>query len=194
MKPLVQVLPLAQPLRGLCLAPSAEEKRAAEVQEQLRARYEQGVQDGEKKLREQLLQQRSELLELQRGVLQSLQQCLPQVRTDCEEVLVELALEVAQKLVAGWPIGREMIEGAVREALAHAEDAHDITVLLHAQDFELLQRANSPVLLATAGGEKVRFEVGPEVTRGGCVVQTRFGVLDARRETKFGLLKKALQT
>ena len=194
MQPCFQKLRLTEPLRGVHPAPSAEQRREAEMEERLRARYEEGVRDGEKALREQLLQQRSDLLELQRGILSSLQQCLPRLRGECETALIELSLEVAQKLVAGLPITREMVETVVREALVHAEEAHDITLLLHAEDFELLQRVNSPVLLSTVGGEKVRFEVSPEVTRGGCVVQTRFGVLDARRETKFALLKKSILT
>ena len=36
------------------------------------------------------------------------------------------------------------------------------------------------------------FSARPEVTRGGCLVQTRFGTVDARRETKFDLLKRNL--
>jgi flagellar assembly protein FliH len=191
MTPCCEPFRLTEPLLDVRLAAPLDE---AELAARLRARYEQGVQDGQKALREQLLQQRSELLELQKGVLQSLRQALPEVRSQCEAQLVELALEVAQKLVAGMPIAAEMVEAAIREALAHVEDAHDITVLLQNEDFELLQRANAPVLLAAVGGQKVRFEVSPEVTRGGCLVQTRFGVLDARRETKFDLLKKSLAT
>jgi flagellar assembly protein FliH len=194
MKALLQPLRLTEPLRSVRFDSEPERRRAAEMEERLRERYDQGVQDGEKGLREQLFQQRRELLELQQGVLQSLRQSLPQVRSECESALVDLALEVAQKLVAGLPISREMVEGAICEALAHVEEVHDITVLLHEQDLDLLQRANAPVLLTAAGGAKLHFEASPDVTRGGCLVQTRFGVLDARRETKFELLKKSLQT
>ena len=61
----------------------------------------------------------------------------------------------------------------------------------YAEDFALLQRANSPLLVGSEI-EKMRFQTSPEVTRGGCLVQTRFGVIDARRENKFDLLKKSL--
>jgi flagellar assembly protein FliH len=194
MKALLQPLRLTEALRSVRFDSEPERRRAAEMEERLRQRYDQGVQDGEKGLREQLCQQRRELLDLHQGVLQSLQQSLPQVRSECESALVDLALEVAQKLVADLPISREMVEGAIREALAHVEEVHDITVLLHEQDLDLLQRANAPVLLTASGGAKLHFEASPDVTRGGCLVQTRFGVLDARRETKFELLKKSLQT
>ena len=37
-----------------------------------------------------------------------------------------------------------------------------------------------------------RFTNSPDITRGGCIVQTRFGIIDARRETKFEQLHKTL--
>jgi flagellar assembly protein FliH len=194
MNPWRETVTFAEPPRDVRRCGPEERLAEAKVEERLRARYEQGVQDGQKALREQLVRQRGELLELQQGVFQSLRQSLPQVRSDCEAALIDLALEVAQKLVSGLPISREMLEAAIREALAHIEESHDVTVLLHAEDLELLQRINSPVLAAAVGGEKVRFDASAEVSRGGCLVQTRFGVLDARRETKFELLKKSLQT
>jgi flagellar assembly protein FliH len=140
-----------------------------------------------------LVKQRSELLEIQNGILQSLRQALPGVIRECETTLVALALQSAQKLVAALPISREMVEAIVREALTQVEETSDCTILLHPEDFELLQRANSPVLLSDAGGEKIRFEQAQQLSRGSCLVQTRFGIVDARRETKLSLLKQSLE-
>jgi flagellar biosynthesis/type III secretory pathway protein FliH len=64
-------------------------------------------------------------------------------------------------------------------------------VLLHPEDLELLQRLDSP-LLEAARTSPAAFLAAPEVTRGGCLVRTRFGTVDARRETKFDLLKRQL--
>jgi flagellar assembly protein FliH len=194
MKKLAEPIPLKEPLRDVRWRTGALLESESIVAERLQARYEQGLREGEKALREQLLAQRNELLELQQGVFHSMLHCLPQLQQDCEQDLIALALEVAQKIVAGLPISAEMIEAAVREALAHCEATQELTVLLHAEDLALLQRVNAPVLVTTLAGEKLRFQASPEVTRGGCLVQTRFGVLDARRETKFDLLKKSLQS
>jgi flagellar assembly protein FliH len=160
--------------------------------EQLKARYDEGVRDGEKALREQLLQQRKEVQEVQQGLLKSLSECLPQLRRECESTLVAIALEAAQKLVGSLPISSEMISAVVKEALSHCEATQGVVVQVHPEDLNLLQRINAPVLATHIGGEAVRFEPSPEVTRGGCLVQSHFGVLDARRETKFEVLKKSL--
>jgi flagellar assembly protein FliH len=192
MNPWRQSIRLSHLLHSLRLGQAPAEPDGPALAEKLRVRYEEGLRDGEKRLREQLLQQRAELMELQNGLFQSLRQCLPQVRTECEGALVELALEVARRLVAGMPISAETIAFAVREALNHIEAGQDMVVLLHAEDLGLLEKANDPMLLTTIGGEKIRFQASPELTRGGCLVQTRFGTMDARRETKFELLKQSL--
>jgi len=163
----------------------------ADVQEQLAERYRLGRVDGEQAVNEQLLQQRAEMRDLLQGVLASLRQAVPQVIRDTENSLVALALAVAQKLVAGLPISTEIVEAAVRDALAQVEGTAQFTVRLNRADLDLLKNSKSPVL-ADADGKQFRFLSCPEVTRGGCVVETRFGTIDARRETKLDLVKRSL--
>lgn len=156
------------------------------------AAYERGRQDGERALSEQLMRQRGELIELQNGVLKSLGGSVATVVAECEQAMVALALEIAGKLVAEMPVSTEMVEAAVREALASVEQNSKLVVLLNPMDFELLQAANAPVLLTDVGGERMKFQPSPQVTRGGCMIQTSFGIVDARRETKLEALKKSL--
>jgi len=99
---------------------------------------------------------------------------------------------VAQKLVAGMPISAAMIEAVVRDALAQIEGTAKFTVRLHPADLELLQQSDSPLLADGDGEKEFRFLSSSEVTRGGCLVQTQFGTVDARRETKFDLLQRTL--
>src|SRR5664280_1484659 len=77
---------------------------------------------GEKALGQQLMQQRSELLELHRGVVESLGAVLPKLALESERALIELAIEAARKVVAGLPIEPAMIEAVLREALGQIED------------------------------------------------------------------------
>lgn len=164
----------------------------AELQTQLQASYEGGRIDGEKAVREQLLQQRVETQELLNGVIASLRKAVPQVVHDTEQTLVTLALEIAQKLVADVPIKAKAVESAVREALAQVEGTTEFHVHLHPADLDLLHKTGSSLLKGDGGASDVHFQSSPEISRGGCLVRTRFGVIDARRETKIELLRKTL--
>ncbi|MEO0248927.1 MAG: FliH/SctL family protein, partial [candidate division WOR-3 bacterium] len=95
----------------------------------------------------------AELQALEQGVLQALRQAVPQVIRDTEHALTALALEAAQRLVAGLPVSAEMVEAAVREALAQAEASAELHLYLHPEDVELLRRADS-ALLRSADAER----------------------------------------
>ncbi|MBI3416274.1 MAG: hypothetical protein HY043_13350 [Verrucomicrobia bacterium] len=182
---------MSAPLRNVRLRPAPcgdEDAQRAREQEC----YERGRHDGERTLSEQLLQQRNELLELQQGVFESLRQAMPQLIRECEQALVALSLEAASKLVAGLPVSGEMVEAAIRDALTQVEQSSEFTVLLHADDLTLLQKINSPLVSLADGVERIRFRSSREVTRGGCLVQTKFGHIDGRREAKLEALQKSL--
>ena len=195
MKPrLPEKIRFTAPLRHVRLRLPGAAGRSAEAEQRERkeASFERGRLAGEQALSEQLLAQRAELQELQHGVLESLRQSVPRVIHDCEQTLVALALEAARKLVAGLPIDAEMLEACVREALTQVEQSSEFTVLLHPDDLALLQKMNSPLVLLADGVERIRFRNSREISRGGCMVQTKFGFIDARRETKFEALEKSL--
>ncbi len=186
---------MPRPLRGVLLQEPGGEGAAAgrgATEEELRASYQRGRDDAEKAMSQQLLQQRAEVHELMRGVLESLRNSVPQILRETENTLIALALSVAQKLVAETPISTAMVEAVVRDALAQVEGTAQFTVRLHPADLELLRKSDSPLLTSGDGEKEFRFLSSPEVTRGGCLVQTHFGTVDARRETKFDLLQRTL--
>jgi len=184
-----------QPLRDVRLLAGAP---AQDWQQFLRDReqtaFENGRRAGESALSEQLLQQRNETIELQRGILTSLQAALPKVAHEAETALIELALESAKKIVAGMPVDAAMVESTVREALRQAEDSAEINIQLHPEDLALLRQHQSEILNGLPDSGPMRFTHSSEVGRGGCIIQTRFGLIDARRETKIEQLRQSLNT
>jgi len=186
-------IPFRRPLRDarlLTQAPTQEWQGL--LQERESAAYERGQRDGERSLSEQLLQQRNEMAELQRGVVESLRNALPQVVLEAQTALVKLALASAEKIVAGLPITPELVEAVIREALHQVEETAEIAIQLNPEDLALLRKHSSPILKGIPDAGPLRFMGSAEVTRGGCLVQTRFGLIDARRETKLAQLRQSL--
>lgn len=154
--------------------------------------YHRGRRDGESAARQELARERAELERLQAGIVTSMQSALPKALRATESGLVKLAMEVAERLVGGIPISAEMVEGSIRETLAHVEEGTEFQVLLHPADLELLRQSGRPLLPDAEAERKLVFQSSAEVTRGGCLVRTRFGVLDGRRESKLEVMKQAL--
>lgn len=155
--------------------------------------FERGRAEGERSLHQQLIQQRLDMQYMQNGLLQQLREALSGVIRECEQTVVAIAFEVARKVVNTIEITPQMVEVAVREALGSLEDSGRIRVLLHPEDLALLESINSPLRHEEIGGTRVQFEVSTAVGRGGCLIQTDFGSLDARRESKFELLRQSIE-
>ena len=171
---------------------SSDDARAAHQEELLAAHYERGRIEGQRALNEQLFRQRSEVHEFLNGICRSLQAAVPQVVRDTEQALVNLALDIARKLVADLPISPNLVEAIVRESLVNIEGSSELHVDLHPADLELLRQANSPLLATPGQPGAIQFHPSADVSRGGCLVRTCFGVIDARRETKLALLEQEL--
>lgn len=185
---------LARPVPNVRLARTAPPAGTADPEpepEPEQAAYQRGRRDGEKALSEQLVQQRTELLQLHQGVVESLRAIVPRLTRETEKALIELALEAARKVVAGMPIDTKTVEAIVREAVSHVEDTTEISIQLHPDDLALLRKHQSPILKELPETGPLRFTHSAEVPRGGCIVHTQFGLLDARRETKIEQLRQS---
>ena len=188
-----ETITLDEPLRDVrasSLPAESDSDRRVRTAEQ--AAYEHGRLDGEKNLGEQMLQQRNELLELHQGVIESLRRAVPDVIQQTENTLLQIALECAKKIVAGIPISPELVEAVVREAVTQTKETAEIMVQLHPDDLALLRKNQSPILQGLPEAGPLKFIGSSEVSRGGCLVQTRFGLLDARRETKIEQLRESI--
>jgi flagellar assembly protein FliH len=186
-------IPFAEPLIDVRLVDTASPGEAEQRRRQTEAAaYERGRHEGEKALSEQLMQQRAEVLELHQGVIESLNAAIPRINRETEKALTELALEAARRIIAGMPIQPDMIEAVVREAISQVEDTAEMTVQLHPEDLALLRKHQSPILQNPSETGPLRFGTSAEVTRGGCLVHTRFGLVDARRETKIEQIRQSL--
>lgn len=186
-----ETIRFAQPPREVELSASWPGDVERRIQERERAAAERGRAEAQKLFGEQMIQQRQELMTLQDGILGALKDSIPGVVRDCETHLAALALEVARKLVDEMPISAEMVEAAISTAMRQVEESSHYTVFINPADLQLLE-AKTSSLLGGSETRKITVTASNEISRGGCIVETPFGRVDARRETKFDLLKNAI--
>ncbi len=155
------------------------------------AAFARGAAAGESRLSQQLIAQRAEIMSLQTGVLTSLQKAAADVIRQSEQAMVQLAMAIAEKIVGDLPVTAPVVAASVRAAIADADQATAFQIKLHPEDLALLQQSASP-LLQPGPSQSFQFEPSAAVNRGGCIVTTQFGVIDARRETRRQLLAEAL--
>ena len=186
----------SSPLRQIEVVPREDLKLTEQ------AAYERGKKDAEATLQGQLevmkteyaTEQQQKLADFFKNIQDDLGGQVPRMLQSLEKHVINLAADIAMKIVAGTPVDKSMVETVVKDALAKAEKDTDVVVLLNEADLELLSEADSELLQRTHGSSEVVFKASPEVSRGGCLLETRYGTVDARIETKADVLKKAVTT
>ena len=186
----------SSPLRQIEVVPREDLKLTEQ------AAYERGKKDAEATLQGQLevmkteyaTEQQQKLADFFKNIQDDLGGQVPRMLQSLEKHVINLAADIAMKVVAGTPVDKSMVETVVKDALAKAEKDTDVVVLLNEADLELLSQADSELLQRTHGSSEVVFKASPEVSRGGCLLETRYGTVDARIETKADVLKKAVTT
>jgi flagellar assembly protein FliH len=102
-----------------------------------------------------------------------------------ERQAVDLALFLAEKIVgSAVDANPELVVEAVRGALRGLVERERVTVLVHPDDLELVRGAMSGLIATLGGVEHCEVQAERRVARGGAVVRTPDGDVDARLDVK----------
>lgn len=157
-------------------------ERASEVFAQASA---QGYQEGSERAARELESRLNELLDLFEGVRRAEAEYLK----EREPQIVSLALEISSKIlereVASDP---EVILSIADRALALAGASTDYCILLNPADMDVFEGH----LERTGRKTTVQVVGDPTIGRGGCVITTAHGKVDARLEAQLANIESAL--
>jgi flagellar assembly protein FliH len=102
-----------------------------------------------------------------------------------ERAAVELAVQIAERVVAGAvAVSPERLLDVVRGALRTIIEREQVTLLVHPDDLDLMRSALDEVTGSLGGIEHLEVQEERRVARGGAILRTRVGEVDARIETK----------
>jgi flagellar biosynthesis/type III secretory pathway protein FliH len=104
---------------------------------------------------------------------------------ELERRAVDLGLALAAKVLGGaLEAEPERVVESVRGALRGIVERERIIVLVNPEDLELVRGAMDEVRASLGGIEHCEVQAERRVARGGCIVRTPVGDVDARVETK----------
>jgi type III secretion protein L len=115
-------------------------------------------------------------------------------RAGAEAELRALAVRIAEKI-----LGRELrldpaaVVDVAAEALRHAGEPRELVVRCAAEDLEALERGKPRLVERCRAAQAARFVADERVQRGGCILETELGVVDARLSTQLDAIERALR-
>ena len=166
---------------GLEAVPEAD--REAEMQQRIRLALEdarkQGYETGLEQGRSEMEQETRQL----RQLAESLGSALDSLDFRLADEVLSLALDVARQVIAGELAARpERILDVVKLALRQmAESTREARLLLNPEDARLVR----PILNELLDKSRLRIVEDARIVRGGCLVETPQGDLDATLQTRW---------
>lgn len=113
---------------------------------------------------------------------------------DVEQDLRVLAVRIAERI-----LGRELalnpdaVVDIVSEALSQAGAPREVVVRCHPDDLKALERGRPRLIERCGRTQAVIFRADPALSRGGCIIETELGTVDARLPTQLDAIERALR-
>lgn len=178
--------------RGVPVAPGdpdREQRQAAE-----RRAYEEGFAQGEKDGRVAAERQSGPLLTALETLLGELDGIRNRIRQHLETEVVELALQVARKVIRHeLTVSNDAILCVVKEAMGNMEDPGRIAIRLNPEDLKRIRGAGEQFECVMENRDSLVFEEDPGIECGGCYIQTEFGDIDARIQEQLRAVEEAFR-
>lgn len=185
-----QLVAFDRPLVAVRTAGSPREYTSADLVAARSAGYQEGGDAARAFSNQQIVELRAEMQELQQGVLQRLCGSHEELSAQVRAALPALAVEIAQRLLAGFVPPPELIERLCREALDQLyPERNGLELVVGPRDAAVLER-----LVPSWRGHftDLKVTVDDTLNPGDCLVRSRFGVTDARASSKIAALRQEL--
>lgn len=157
-----------------------------------REAYEKGFAQGQKDglaLEERQIEEKGKQLELLFTEIKALR---AQIYRETEEELLKMSLLIAKKI-----IGKEVetdpqtIGRSIRSAMNYLVDKNHIRILINPEDMEEVRRI-LPEIAGFAKGAKFQVVEDHAIKRGGCLLESGFGRINATLDDQIEMLEKEI--
>ncbi len=170
------------------------EKIRRQAEEETAARREEFAAEARREGREEAEREKQKHLKQLDTLLARLATVYQCCRRDYEKELVDLALNCARRLV-NREIERDttVILDCIEEVFAESNLRGEITLRLNPEDIAIVEERREQLLTDFPGLEKLRLEAGSGIERGGCLLESPLGRIDATLAGKFEELQHLLR-
>lgn len=155
--------------------------------------YALGLQEGRNQAFESVSDEIAERMSHLDGLLNGIKELKKEMANFNEAHLVQLVFHMASRLAKTELNGnQEAIIQILRDAVGLSQDEENITVRVSQTQFDFLEELKKETGREFDFIKRIRFEPSPEVSDGGCIVETNYGEVDARIEQRIEQLWTAL--
>jgi type III secretion protein L len=154
------------------------EHEAQELKARAQQEYQRALEEGRRQGYEAGTNEAAQLLAEARALREKL------IR-ETEPQLIKLALKVAEKII-GHELdhNKDEIAQIVGNALETVRQQRDIIIRVHPTDLKNLEQAKAQLIARLGRAKDIDLRGDQSIKRGGCIIDTEIGTIDAQLETQ----------
>lgn len=142
--------------------------------------YQDGYQAGVEKGREEIIQDSKEILDRVTKIHDEMVEKKIEILEENEEGLLELAYHIASKVVKKEiATDKNIIKNNLIEALKKVPISKKLTIMVNWEDLEYIKSIKTQLFSEIHGVEKIEIVENKNIQRGGCILETSMGTIDA---------------
>lgn len=152
--------------------------------------HKEGMEQGLKEAAEKSAEMFSHI----ESILAEAEKARAEALSAAKKDVLDLAIAVARKVTsAETRINPEIILNNIREAIRRVNDKENVTLVISPEDLKMVEDNRDDILHTIAGLKHVRVVEDPAIERGGLVIETNYGTIDACVSSQLAELEKALR-
>ena len=155
--------------------------------------YERGLSDGIRKGRELEKNETLQTLQAMSVIVKEMSALKKSTLENLEGEIVQLSLAVAEKVIhLEVTTNQEVIRGVLKEAIKNIGDRENMKIRVHPQDFQFMIEIKNDFLQSFDGIRNMTFAEDESIQRGGAIIETVCGEVDARLDQQYNEMKAAM--
>jgi flagellar assembly protein FliH len=166
----------------------------SQYKQELESSYIKGLEEGESKGYQQAEAELKDKFESVLLIFQNLEKDRSKIIQQSENMLIELALKIVEKIVPEIPeIFPKILIKTLENIIQYLNDEPIFTLHLHPEDLQDIEELQNKFRKRLPGLEKISIKKDPKIIRGGCIVETENGKIDARIDSQVNKLTQGLR-
>ncbi|MCX7879662.1 MAG: FliH/SctL family protein [Ignavibacteria bacterium] len=169
---------------------------AEEIQNQVQSAYEEGFNDGKQTTQMSLTEEINKLENYARRI----DEIVEELSTEYSKALKELAnlvvpvsIHIAKHILqVEVHLRPELVETQVRKALQILDNEKVLQIRLNSEDIEILKKIKSKLIDESRTLHGAEIVADPTIERGGCIVESSIGKIDATFQSQLEKIGKIL--
>jgi flagellar assembly protein FliH len=171
------------------LVKNAHEQAVQIEQEAYEKGFNQGEKDGLALGEKKALKVIEHIEELALGMTRLRKELVKQYEKDIIELIFAIAERIIRQAV---PTNEETVKAVLFEAAELAAEKTELTIRINPEDFNFVEQLRPEFFTRFSELKTMTVTSDPSITRGGCLLETPYGEVDARIETQLERIYQSL--